>query len=188
MVSGEPIFRRAMATDAAFIARMVVMAFGEDLTARLCGDAGEALFEELVCRDGTQYSYRNVLVCEVDGEVVGAVCGYDGARLHELREPVLEAIRARCGSVPDVADETQAGEFYIDTLGVSPHMRGHGLGAGLIRRMCAEAFAGGHERVGLLVDLENTAAGSLYKHLGFRCVGEIELLGHKMYRMQLLQR
>lgn len=117
-------FRRAEAKDAAVVAHIVAMAFGEDLTRRLCGEAGEALFEELVRRDDTQYSYRNVIVCETDGEVVGAVCGYDGARLHELRVPVLETIRKRCGSVPEVADETSAGEFYLDTLGCCLARRG----------------------------------------------------------------
>ncbi len=184
----DTIFRRAVVDDAAAVAHIVALAFGEDLMRRLCGDFGEMLLEELVRRDDTQYSYRNVIVCEIGGEVVGAACGYDGARLHELREPVLDAIRARYGSAPDVTDETSAGEFYLDTLGVLSHMRGRGLGTGLIRRMCADAFADGHGRVGLLVDSGNPAAGRLYERLGFEYAGEVLFFGHKMYHMQLLRR
>ena len=188
MTGGNVEFRRAAVDDAAIVAHIVAMAFGEDLTRRLCGDAGETLFEELVRRDDTQYSYRNVLVCEVDGEVVGAVCGYDGARLHELRAPVLETILMRCGAMPEVADETSAGEFYLDTLGVLPQVRGRGLGAELIRRMRDEAFAEGHECVSLLVDEDNRAAERLYERLGFRRSDEVDLLGHKMFRMLSLRR
>ena len=184
MAGGDVKFRRAVADDAAVVAHIVAMAFGEELTRRLCGEAGETLFEELARRDDTQYSYRNVLVCEADGEVVGAVCGYDGAKLQELRVPVLETIRERCGSVPEVADETSAGEFYLDTLGVLPRAQGRGLGAELIRRMRDEAFAEGHERVTLLVDEDNTAAERLYERLGFSRCGEVDLLGHRMFRME----
>lgn len=184
MAGGDLKFRRAVADDAAVVARIIVMAFGEELTRRLCGDLGEALFEELVRRDDTQYSYRNVLVCEADGEMVGAVCGYDGAKLQELRAPVMDTIRRRLGSVPEMVDETSAGEFYLDTLGVLPHAQGRGLGAELIRRMRDEAFTEGHERVTLLVDEDNPAAERLYERLGFSRCGEIDLLGHKMFRMQ----
>jgi len=184
VVVGDMEFRRAVADDAAVVAHIVAMAFGADMTRRLCGDAGEALFEEFVRRDDTQYSYRNVLVCSMDGEVVGAVCGYDGARLHELRAPVLDIVRRRCGSVPEVADETSAGEFYLDSLGVLPHAQGRGLGAELVRRMRDEAFAEGHECVALLVDEDNVPAERLYEHLGFRRCGEVDLLGHRMFRMK----
>ena len=138
-------FRRAVAGDAAVVANIVAMAFGEELTRRLCGEAGETLFEELARRDDTQYKYRNV---------------------------------------PEVADETSAGEFYLDTLGVLPRAQGRGLGAELIRRMRDEAFAEGHERVTLLVDEDNTAAERLYERLGFSRCGEVDLLGHRMFRME----
>ena len=62
MAGGDVKFRRAVAGDAAVVANIVAMAFGEELTRRLCGEAGETLFEELARRDDTQYSYRNVLV------------------------------------------------------------------------------------------------------------------------------
>lgn len=187
MAAGNIIFRRAVAEDAVVVARIIALALGEELTRYLCGDAGEGLFEDMVRRDDTQYSYRNAIVCEIDSEVVGAVCGYDGARLYELREPVIEAIRMQCGRVPDMADETSAGEFYIDTVGVLPHMQRQGLGTELICRMSAEAFAAGYERVGLLVDSGNPSAGRLYESLGFKRIDEVGFLGHKMYHMQSLR-
>ena len=63
----EIILRRATIDDSAAIARAVTMAFGEDMTRRLCGDRGVEIFERIVRMDNTQYSYRNTIVCTVDG-------------------------------------------------------------------------------------------------------------------------
>lgn len=184
MDNGKLIFRRAVATDAVFIARMVAMAFGDDSMRRLGGERAVEAFEVAAGMEESQYSYRNVMVCEMDGEVVGAVCGYDGGRLHELRMPVLTLLRERCGAVPELADETQAGEFYIDSIGVAPRARGCGIGAGLLENIRKEAFSRGYQRVGLLVDAENPAAERLYERMGFELCGEVWLLGHRMFHMQ----
>lgn len=176
--------RRATPDDAPAIARAITMAFGEDMTRRLCGDRGPEIIERIVRMDDTQYSYRNTIVCLVGDVVAGAICGYDGARLHELRRPVLEILREECGTRITVTDETSAGEFYLDSVGVMPEMRGHGIGARLLERMRNEAFAAGHDRVGLLVDDINPKAEKLYQRLGFRRVGEVSFIGHTMHHMQ----
>lgn len=180
----EITLRHATADDAPAIARAIIMAFGEDMTRRLCGDRGHEIIERIVRREDTQYSYHNCAVCEVGGIVAGAVCGYDGARLHELRQPVLDILREECGLRITVTDETSAGEFYIDSVGVMPEMRGRGIGARLLEWMRDEAFAAGHGRVGLLVDDINPKAEKLYHRLGFRRVGEVSFIGHTMHRMQ----
>ena len=145
------------------------------------------IIERIVRLDNTQYSYRNTIVCTVDGVVAGAICGYDGARLHELRQPALDILREECGTVIQVTDETGPGEFYLDSIGVMPEMRGHGIGARLLERMRDEAFDAGYRRVGLLVDLINPKAERLYERLGFRRVGEVSFLGHKMHHMQCIR-
>ena len=180
----EIILRRATIDDAAAIARAVTMAFGEDMTRRLCGDRGTEIIERIVRMDNTQYSYRNTIVCLADGVVAGAICGYDGARLHELRQPALDILHKECGTDIAVTDETGPGEFYLDSVGVMPEMRGLGIGARLLERMRDEAFDAGYKRVGLLVDMINPEAERLYERLGFRRVGEVSFLGHKMYHMQ----
>lgn len=180
----EITLRHATADDAPAITRAIIMAFGEDMTRRLCGDRGHEIIERLVRMDNTQYSYRNTIVCLADGAVAGAICGYDGAKLHELRQPVLDMLREECGTQISVTDETSAGEFYLDSVGVMPEMRGLGIGARLLERMRDEAFATGHDRVGLLVDDINPKAERLYQRLGFRRVGEVSFIGHTMHHMQ----
>lgn len=177
-------FRRASADDARFIAETVASAFGADAVRALGGERAMEALEAAARLDVSQYSYRNTIVCEVDGARAGAVCGYDGGRLYELRQPVIELLHEHCGSVPQLAEETAAGEFYLDSIGVAESMRGRGIGAQLIRRMREEAFAAGYERVGLLVDSVNPDAERLYARLGFVRCGEMDLLGHRMFRMQ----
>ena len=74
-----------------------------------------------------------------------------------------------------------------EVRGVMPEMRGHGIGARLLERMRDEAFDAGYRRVGLLVDLINPKAERLYERLGFRRVGEVSFLGHKMHHMQCIR-
>ena len=171
--------REAVAADAPLVGRVVLMALHYDETHPLA-----PMFAELAARDVSQYSYRNALVAEVDGSVVGAIIGYDGARLEELRKPLFELMREKLGSVPTVEDETSAGEFYIDSIAVLPQWRGRGVGGALISAASDRAFAAGHKRVGLIVDFENPRAEALYKSLGFERVNATTFLGHDMWHLQ----
>ena len=71
----------------------------------------------------------------------------------------------------DIDDETDSGEFYIDTLAVLPEYRGRGIASELLRASIRRAEAIG-KPAGLLVDKENTRARRLYENIGFRKVGE----------------
>ena len=139
--------REAVAADAPFVALVVLMALHYDESHPLYG-----IFKELAARTDAQYSYCNALIAEVDGEVAGAIVGYDGARLDELREPLLVLVRKHQGRELDIEDETSAGEFYIDSLAVLPRFRRCGVGRSLLTAAAERAFAAGHERVGLIVD------------------------------------
>ena len=171
--------REAVVEDAALVGKVVLMALHYDETHPLA-----SIFAELAARDVSQYSYRNALVAEVDGDVVGAIIGYDGARLEELRKPLYELMIEKFGSVRPVEDETSAGEFYLDSLAVLPEYRGCGVGAALLAAARDRAFAAGHERVGLIVDLANPRAEALYQSLGFQRVNATTFLGHDMWHMQ----
>lgn len=135
--------------------------------------------------EDTLYSYRNTIVAECDGRVVGAICGYDGADFRRLKRPVTEDLRSRFGEVAYASsEETGPGEFYLDSIGVDSDMRSHGIGSGLFSAMVARAAGLGHATVGLLVDDDNPRAEKLYARLGFRTVGKVDFLGHMMKHMQ----
>ena len=177
--------RAARCEDAAMIARAVAMAIGDEVALReYCGEEYLAVLEEVAAREATQYSWRYALVAEVDGVVAGAIVGYDGALLHPLRVATFAVLRERIGRVPKIDDETEAGECYLDSVGVLPEYRGRGVGGRLIEAFCQRAFAEGHERVGLIVDYDNPQAERLYSSLGFRRVGERQFFGHRMWHLQ----
>ena len=171
--------RPATLADAEKIALAVCMAVGYDSTHALY-----PVFLTLARMEHSQYSYVNTLVAESGGRVVGALVGYDGARLKELREPIFPLLEQHLGEAINIEDETEAGEFYLDSLGVLPECRGCGIGRALIVAMRDRAFAEGYERVGLIVDFDNPDAERLYQSLGFRRVGTKRFLGHDMHHLQ----
>lgn len=175
----EITIRKAAIGDAELIATVVCMAVGYGREHPIY-----PVFRELAQREVAQYSYRNTLVAEVDGVAAGALVGYDGAQLKELREPIFGLLERHLDSPPKIEDETEAGEFYLDSLGVLPRFRGLGVGRRLLTTMRDKAFAAGHERVGLLVDFDNPRAEQLYTSLGWRRVGEKRFLGHPMWHLQ----
>ena len=89
----EIIIRPATKADARIIAEAVAMASGTASVVHYCGEDYMTALQEAASREGTQYSYAGALVAEVDGQLAGALCGYDGALLEPLREGTLEVIR-----------------------------------------------------------------------------------------------
>lgn len=174
--------REGRIADAPLVADVVMMAVGGDENHPFYG-----IVNELAARDDAQYSYCNALVAEVGGEAAGAVVGYDGARLHELRAPLQRLAKERMGEELDIEEETSAGEFYVDSLAVLPRYRGLGIGRRLLAEARDRAFAAGFSKVGLLVDFENPAAEKLYASLGFRRVNPTTFLGHDMWHMQAVK-
>ena len=175
--------RPATKEDADLISRIVIMALGAEPDTHPLRE----IFKELASREVAQYSYHNVLVAEMNGIAAGALVGYDGARLYELRAPLLEMVAEKFGEPFNIEDEAQPDEFYLDSLTVLPEYRGNGIGRQLIESMCDKAFSAGYERVGLLVDWENPSAEKLYRSIGFRRINPTTFLGHQMWHMQLSQ-
>lgn len=182
--------RPARREDAPYLGLTVVRAVGEDIAAGLAGshhtvDDVVAMFASLAARDDAQYSYRHSLVAVDDNDrPVGAIIGYDGARLHELRERFLEAANEQLGiEFGELDDECESTEFYLDSLAVDPEWRGRGVATALIRAMAGRAAEAG-KPAGLLVDKENPRARTLYERVGFRPVGERPFVHVVMDHMQ----
>lgn len=174
--------RKGTRSDAAFLAKVVLMALHENESHPMYG-----IFEELAARQDAQYSFCNALIAEVDGVAAGAIIGYDGAKLQELRVPLLQLVKERQGRELNIENETSAGEFYLDSLAVLPEYRSCGIGRMLLCAARDKAFADGFERVGLLVDFNNPRAERLYTSLGFRRISPTKFLGLDMWHMQVCQ-
>ncbi len=177
--------RSARRDDARIIAEVIAMAIGDEVgLCNYCGQNYLDVLTDVAQAEDTQYSWQNTIVAEYEGRVAGAVVGYDGARLYELRKGTLAVIRRHVGHEPTIVDETEAGEYYLDSVGVLPAYRGCGVGAALIEALCRRAFAEGAERVGLIVDIENPDAEKLYAAHGFERVGERPFFTHRMNHLQ----
>lgn len=178
--------RPATEADAALISQVVAMAIGDEEGVRhYCGEQYLDVLADIASQSDTQYSWQQTLVAEVDGEAVGAVVGYDGGELSRLRDGTYGVIRKTIAEAQPIIDETEAGEYYLDSVGVLPHFQCRGIGRVLVNALCTKVFAEGHQRVGLIVDRENPRAESLYASLGFRRVGTKLFFGHKMWHLQL---
>ena len=182
--------RQAKSDDAELVAPLIVQAMGElacYFTGKESIEQAIPLFESLFIQTENQYSHDNTLVFEEEGNILGSITSYDGSKLYEYRERLLNFIK-EAYQIEDLKleDETQVGEFYLDTLSVSPNAQGKGVGTKLIKASIEKAKNKGFSRVGLLVDLENTNAKRLYERLGFKVVGK-KVLGNSVYEhMQVL--
>lgn len=178
------IIRKARKEEAAQIAELFLLAWPVDEIASSSGITPEELYESVTrfsASPETIYSYENTYVAEADNKIVGAICGYNGADYRKLKQPIVEML----GNDSAFAElkETEAGEFYLDSVGVLPEYRGRGIASELFAAQIERAASLGHERVGLIVDIDKPKAEALYFRLGFRHVGYRDFFGHLMKHM-----
>ena len=174
------------------IARLIMQAMSYDCCQWFAGKGHslndfEHLMTALVEADNSQYSYRNTLVALTEADEVAGVCvSYDGKQLHELRKAFADkAFKAFGKDFSGMADETQAGELYIDSLAVDERFRGRGIATMLLRRTIDKARQTGLPAVGLLVDKGNPRAERLYTRLGFAWKNDASWGGHPMKHLQI---
>jgi len=182
------IIRKAIASDASAITHYLQLAM-EDILFEFIRDhnpkSAQAFLLHFVQSVNNQYSYQNCFVAEEDQQVIAALNIYDGAHLEQLRAPIANYIITELKQPFTPEDETQAGEYYIDSFGVSPEHQGKGIGAKLLQYVIDTYVHQQQQTVGLLVDEDNPSAKRLYVKLGFQPVGEKLLVGKKMIHLQL---
>src|SRR5688572_20110436 len=180
--------RKATLNDSEIIATYLFLAM-EDIVYTFIGEddpeKARAFLLHFVEKDNNQYSYQNCWVVEDNMTVVAAINLYNGARLQELRQPVIEYIRSKYNKDFNPEDETEAGEYYIDSLGVNPAQQSKGIGTKLLRSVIDEHVNKHGQTLGLLVDEINPDAKKLYLKLGFKSVGRKVLFGKKMEHLQI---
>ena len=178
--------RKATPQDADSVAPLMFQAM-EDIVYKLIGkeEAHEAVsfLKKLFIQTDNQYSYQNTIVYEEEGQVVGSLVFYDGKNLHKLRRPVLEYAQKYSHSSIAIEDETRQGETYLDTLSVSPHHQGKGIGLKLLQFFIHHTLDNQLPPATLLVDEKNPKAEILYQRVGFRFKNHQDLAGGRYKRM-----
>src|SRR5688572_3696051 len=177
------LVRKATLKDSEIIATHLFLAM-EDIVYKFIGEEDPEKAREFLLhfveKDNNQYSYQNCWVAEDTMDVVAAINLYNGALLQELRQPVIEYIRSKYNQDFNPEDETQAGEYYIDSLGVNPTQQSKGIGTKLLRFVIDEFVNKRSQTLGLLVDETNPNAKRLYLKLGFKSSGSKVLFGKNM--------
>lgn len=185
--------RDARPEDAAFIARCIVWAVGDEIAGSLASvspghtlDDVMRMFESLAEGREAQYSYLNtIMAADEDNQPVGAAIVYDGADLRTLQKAFPPAAERFLGFRPTkLPEECLPDEVYIDTLAVSPEYRGRGIAKLLLRGAIERAREKG-KPASLLVDKDNHRARRLYDSLGFLPAGERPFAGVMMDHLLL---
>lgn len=147
------------------------------------------MMTRLVEMEDSQYSYRNTLVALTSSGILAGVCvAYDGGELRQLRRRFIEAAQEAFGlDYSGMADETEEGEFYVDSLAVSSNYRGKGIATELLRATIEKGIQRGIPTIGLLVDKSNPKAEELYSKVGFQYVNDSVWGGHPMKHLQYRQ-
>ncbi len=145
----------------------------------------KAFLWDFVEQENNQYSYTNCSVAVIENEIVGTVNIYDGSQLETLRKPIAKYIKTQFGIDFNPEKETQKGEYYIDTIGVSINHQGKGIGTKLLKYIIQTYVIDNKQTIGLLVDEENPKAEKLYLSLGFEIVGKNTFLGMQMKHLQM---
>lgn len=171
---------KASPDDAQFVAWTVLTALdmSED----------ELSIVEKSCADAkSMYSWRNSLIAKINGESIGCLISYDGADYRNLRKYTWSKLWGGydSGYIDNIAEETKAGEYYLDSMAILPQYRNHDIGKVLMTEAIAEAKQKGFTRFTLIVDVSKPNLKLYYESIGFEEFGEMEFFGHQYKKMKL---
>ena len=176
--------RKGHKEEASQIAELFMLAWPVEEILESNGITYEQLHEsmtEVAASEQTIYSYEKTYVAEVDGKVIGAMCAYDGADYQRLKQPIVDVLGPDSGFAQ--LKETEAGEFYLDSVGVLEEYRGRGIASKLFAAQIDRARSLGCKVAGLIVDVDKPKAEALYTRLGFRHLDNKDFFGHPMKHM-----
>jgi ribosomal protein S18 acetylase RimI-like enzyme len=175
----------ARPSDSHAVARLVQtvfdMMFGNFAPAGQQEDnpARYAWLEDWFQQENNRFSYQQVLVKEVEGQVVGAILIYHGSEAEALDRPLNERLRRLRNDPTFTMDrEAELDEFYIDTLSVAPAFSRRGYGTALIQAAEEKARELHSNKIAINVDEDNEGAYRLYHRLGYETDKERMLYGN----------
>lgn len=181
------VIRKAKSEEAEIIAPLVLLAM-KDIIYHFIGENSTEkaiqLLASLIKEKNNQYSYENCWVAVSENTITAIAIVYNGADLVSLRKAVAGKIKSMFNKPFEPEDETQAGEYYIDCVGVATNQQGKGIGSKIFQFLIEEYVYKNNQTLGLLVDKDNPDAKKLYLKLGFEIVGKKTLATKQMEHLQ----
>jgi len=176
------IFRPALPADARDIARLfqITSEGAADYIWSQIAEEGESLLdvgERRYRREGVDFSYRNCLMAEAGGKVIGMMHSYP--MFHDpdpspSTDPVLAPYADL--EVPDT--------LYISSLALHEGWRNQGLGVRFLELARERCQTLGLKGLSLIDYAMNTGACRFYTRHGFEIVGECQIVPHPMIRVR----
>lgn len=123
-------------------------------------------------REDNKLSYKNIIIKEKNGELVGALCAYPGKDEDALNLAFIEHLK-KLGKNFNLDKECFADEFYIDSLSVDTKHRKQGCAKELIEEAGKKAKKLGFTKLALIADKEKNI--NYYKKLGFKIDCELAI-------------
>jgi len=175
-------FRRARVEDCAKIAALYSISSDgvADYIWRKLARPGEdplEVGERRYAREDSVFSYKNCVVAEHNGEVIGMLVAFPMETEPDPGEPE--------GEDPVLAPYSELerpGSYYVCGMALLPEHRGLGLGARMLGLAREEARRRGLAEMSLIVFEQNTGAKRLYERHGFREVDRRPVVPHGLIR------
>ncbi len=183
----KPPFRPATANDARAIADLVAIASGgvavigwAEEAAREAGISPMDVGARTYARPHGQYSYRNTVVAESNGAILGALLTF---AMHRRQGEPAQPPPFDGTDVFAPYNYLEAPDsWYICAMAVFPGYRGQGIGTGFLGIARRQAVEHAFDRLSLVGFEQNEGAVRLYKRHGFEIVDRAPVVPHPMIR------
>ncbi|GAA6135427.1 hypothetical protein NBRC116188_22170 [Oceaniserpentilla sp. 4NH20-0058] len=128
--------------------------------------------------------FNNVTVAVIEGEVVATGCFYDGKAFLQLlaegaenkqtffKEQTLQHLYARAKHMGSIMCAPREDELYLSNFGVTPHLRGKGIGRYMLEHQIKKARQDGYAIFSLDVSSNNPKGQALYERMGLSVIEE----------------
>lgn len=178
----ELTFRAARKSEARVIAALYRIASDgvADYVWTRLAKPGEALLDvgaRRYAREGTDFSYQNVTVAEVAGEIAGMMAAYPLRPAHRAPDEFDFEVDAVLRPIDRLE---QPESFYISGTALFPAYRGRGVGQRFLALAAERARAFDLGQISLIVFEQNVRARRLYERAGFREVKRERLVPHPL--------
>ena len=125
-------------------------------------------------REEGNFSYKNCVVAEQDGAVIGMLFTFPIEERQEADDEPADPI------LKPYEELEIPGSFYICALALLPSFRGRGVGTKMLSMARKQAYERGFGTLSLLVFEQNEGAVRLYERNGFKVAGRAAVVPHEL--------
>ncbi|MCR4667422.1 MAG: GNAT family N-acetyltransferase [Desulfovibrio sp.] len=175
----ELSFRLASPEDASLLAKIVITVSGGVVEALLDGllpaVSGEQVLTMVLRDASSHYSYKNCVLAEQGGEIVGLLFAYPASfqKIPPLMKTMIPAKRLQ--PLIDILTAHVEHSLHINTFWVDAQLRGSGLSDSLMEYAGDLARDMNLSKIGLFAWRDNARALAFYARHGFTCVREVDI-------------